>query len=214
MNLIIFGAPGAGKGTQAKILSNKFGIAHISTGDILREAIANETEVGKKAKAIVNSGQLVPDDVMCEIIKDVLKSDRCKNGFILDGFPRTIKQAELLLNIFEELNISGTKLIKLTINDETVIKRLTSRRTCSNCGYIVNLLALDNQDKCPNCNQENTLEKRKDDNEDVIKNRLAIYRESTAPVFDFLKNKIEIIAVDGSREVEEVTSDILNFLQD
>lgn len=213
MRIIIFGAPGAGKGTQAKILAEKYQIPHISTGDILREAIAEGTELGKKAADIVNRGELVPDDIMGGIIKDVLKSDKCKNGFILDGFPRTIAQADLLCSIFEELNLNDVVLIKLTVKDEVVIERLTSRRTCSNCGTIVNLLNLEDKNKCPNCGAVGTLMQRKDDNKDVIKNRLNIYRESTSPVFEFLRDKLKIVSIDGSKSVEEVTADILNFLE-
>lgn len=212
MNLIIFGAPGAGKGTQAKILSEKFNIPHISTGDILREAITNETEIGLKAKEIVNAGELVPDNIMGEIIKEALKSVKCKNGFILDGFPRTIKQAEVLLNIFNELSITDVKLIKLTVKDDIIVERLTSRRTCSNCGFISNLLQIKDENVCPNCGKRGTLEIRNDDNEDVIKRRLSIYRKSTAPVFEFFRNKIGIIAVDGSQDVEKVFDDILNAI--
>ncbi len=210
MRIIIFGAPGAGKGTQAKVLSEKFGIAHISTGDILREAISNQTDLGKKAQDLVNKGLLVPDDIMGGIIKEVLNSDKCKNGFILDGFPRTVEQAALLFDIFNELSITDAVVIKLTIKDEVVIKRLTSRRTCSYCGFIVNLMSLDNADKCPNCGMEGTLTQRNDDNEEVIKNRLEIYRRSTFPVVEFFADKLKLVSVDGSLPVESVTEQILN----
>ncbi|RMD50313.1 MAG: adenylate kinase [Ignavibacteria bacterium] len=209
MNIIIFGAPGVGKGTQAKILASKFNIAHISTGDILREAIANQTEIGIKAKEIVDRGELVPDNIMGEIIKDALKSDKCKNGFILDGFPRTLNQAEVLLSIFDELGISDVKLIKLTVKDDVIIKRLTSRRTCSNCGFIANLLNMTDVNKCPNCGMEGTLQRRSDDSEEIIKNRLEIYMNSTKPVFDFLQKKIKMVSIDGSQPVEKVTEEIL-----
>lgn len=212
MRIIIFGAPGAGKGTQAKILSHKFNIPHISTGDILREAISKKTDLGKKAQDIVNRGELVPDNIMVGIIKEVINSDKCKNGFILDGFPRTLKQAELLVNIFNELNITDAMLIKLTVKDDVIINRLTSRRSCSNCGHIANLLSLKEKNRCPNCGSVGTLVQRKDDTETVIKNRLKIYRESTSPVFEFFRDKIKIIAIDGSRSVEKVAEDILESL--
>ncbi|CUS82590.1 Adenylate kinase, partial [Candidatus Kryptonium thompsonii] len=140
MRLIIFGPPGVGKGTQAQILSQKLNIPHISTGDMLREAVKNQTELGLKAKSFMDKGELVPDDVMIGIIKEVLSSERCKNGFILDGFPRTIAQAEALDKIFEELNIKLDYVISLEVDDDEIIKRLTNRRVCKNCGAVFNLL--------------------------------------------------------------------------
>ncbi len=212
MEIIIFGAPGVGKGTQAKILSKKLNIPHISTGDILRAAIKNETELGKKAKEIVGKGDLVPDEIMGGIIKDTLQSDVCKNGFILDGFPRTVRQAELLSGIFNELNFNDPIIIKLSADDQVIINRLSSRRTCSKCGYITNLSELKDPDTCPNCGAKGTLFQRDDDKEEVIKNRLKIFHESTAPVLEYYKGKVKVLEIDGSLPLEEVTKKIFEGL--
>jgi len=213
MELIIFGAPGVGKGTQAKIISQKLNIPHISTGDILREAIKNETELGKKAKEIVHSGGLVPDDLVGGMIREKLSEKKMKKGFILDGFPRTIPQAEILENIFNELGFGKPVVIKLSADDSVIVERLSSRRTCSNCGAIVNLLTLENPDVCPECGANGTLVQRKDDNEETIRNRLKVYHEATAPVFNFYKNRAIIIEVDGTLSVEEVNKNILEELE-
>lgn len=209
MQIIIFGSPGVGKGTQAKILANKLGIAHISTGDILREAIKKETDLGKKAREIVESGRLVPDEIMAGMIKNVLLDDRCKNGFILDGFPRTIQQAHILTNIFSELNYNKPTLIKLDAKDEIIISRLSNRLVCSKCGnIIVNTDYVENF-SCPVCKSQNSYYKRKDDNEEVIRKRLEVYHETTAPVFDYYQDKAYIIEIDGAQEIEFVANNIL-----
>lgn len=212
MKIIIFGAPGVGKGTQAKILSAKLNIPHISTGDILREAIKSQTELGKKAKAIVDSGELVPDDIVGEIVKETLTSTKCKNGFILDGFPRNVYQAELLESMLKEISNSGLILIKLNADDEIIVKRLSSRRVCSNCGNILNEAEITNDFICPVCHAKNSYYKRSDDEESVIRKRLMIYHEATAPVFNFYKNKAAIVEVDGTHSIEEVTKEILDKL--
>ncbi|MEW6004979.1 MAG: adenylate kinase [Stygiobacter sp.] len=209
MRIIIFGAPGVGKGTQAKILSNKLNIIHVSTGDILREAIKSETELGKKAKAIVESGELVPDDIVAGIIKDVLMDGKSKNGFILDGFPRTVNQAIILEKIFNELNIHNFYLVKLDASDEIIIDRIVNRLVCSKCGNILNKNLVTENFVCPKCNSLNSYMKRKDDDEEVIKRRLRVYREQTEPVFNFYKDKAKIIEVDGTKLIDEVTNDIL-----
>jgi len=212
MEIIIFGAPGVGKGTQAKILSKKLNIPHISTGDILREAIKNETELGKKAKEIVHSGGLVPDDLMGGLIKDVLSSEEAKDGFILDGFPRTVPQAELLEKIFKDLGFSNPVIVKLSADDEIIIERLSSRRTCKACGYITNLHELKEPDTCPNCGAKGTLYQREDDKEEVIKNRLRVFHETTAPVLEYYKGKVKIVDVNGALPMQEVTEKILEGL--
>lgn len=212
MQIIIFGAPGVGKGTQAKILSVRLNIPHISTGDILREAIKNETELGKKAKEIVNSGKLVPDDIMEGLVKDTLSKESSSNGFILDGFPRTLPQAENLEKIFKELGFNKTILIKIYADDKVIINRLSQRRMCTKCGAIVNLINLKDSNKCPNCGAVNSFKKRKDDEESVILNRLNIYHKTTEPVFNFYKDKAKIISVEGTKTIEEITDDILEKL--
>lgn len=216
MQIIIFGSPGVGKGTQAKILAVKLGIAHISTGDILREAIKKETDLGKKAKEIVEAGGLVPDEIMAELIKDVLLDERCKNGFILDGFPRTIQQAHILNKILAEIKNGKPILIKLDAKDEIIISRLSNRLVCSKCGnIIVKIVNTDYTENysCHVCRSLNSYYKRKDDDEEVIRRRLKVYHETTAPVFEFYHDKAIIIEVDGSQEIDYVTSNILEKMK-
>jgi adenylate kinase len=208
MRLIIFGPPGVGKGTQAQILSQKLNIPHISTGDMLREAVKNQTELGLKAKSFMDKGELVPDDVMIGIIKEVLSSERCKNGFILDGFPRTIAQAEALDKIFEELNIKLDYVISLEVDDDEIIKRLTNRRVCKNCGAVFNLLIdkIPEDNKCPRCGGE--LYQRSDDNPEVIKNRLKVYRESTQILLEYYAKRGILKSINGVGEISEITEKI------
>lgn len=209
MQIIIFGSPGVGKGTQAKILAAKLGIAHISTGDILREAIKKGTELGIKAKEIVESGGLVPDEIMAELIKEVLLDDRCKNGFILDGFPRTIHQAQILNTILSELHFAKPTLIKLDAKDEIIVARLSNRLVCGKCGNIIVNTDYSDGFTCPVCKSQNSYYKRKDDEEDVIRKRLNVYHQTTAPVFDYYHDKANIIEIDGAQEIELVASNIL-----
>ena len=213
MQIIIFGAPGVGKGTQAKIIASKLDIAHISTGDILRDAIKRGTETGLKAKAIVESGGLVPDDVMGGIIKDALKEERCKKGFILDGFPRTKAQAEILDIILSEISSEQTILIKLDADDNIIVDRISNRMVCSSCGNILVKNEITENFKCPVCGSENSYIKRKDDTEGVIKHRLSVYHEMTAPVFAHYKDSAKIIEVDGTKSIDEVRDSILTKLK-
>lgn len=213
MQLIIFGAPGVGKGTQAKILAAKLNIAHISTGDILREAIKNETELGLKAKSIVESGSLVPDEIVAGMLKDALLKDKCKNGFILDGFPRTVNQAMILDNIFKELGLSSILLIKLEADDSIMINRITNRMVCSICGNIAIKSDITNDFVCPNCKTVNSYIIRKDDTVEVVTKRLKVYHEQTSPVLEFYEGNVKIISVDGTKAINEITEDILTKLK-
>lgn len=209
MYLILFGAPGVGKGTQAKILSQKFSIPHISTGDILREASKNGTPMGLEAKKIMNAGQLVPDEIMIEIIRETLAEERCKNGFILDGYPRTTAQAESLNRLFRKLNISDYALVCLNANDDEIVKRLTARRTCKSCGTIFSLSEIENAVNCPVCKAENSFYQRKDDSEEVIRTRLEVFQSSTKPVKNFYKNENKLIEINGLNSIEDVTNEII-----
>lgn len=212
MQLIIFGAPGVGKGTQAKIISEKLNIKHISTGDMLRNAIRNETEMGIKAKVYMDKGELVPDEVMGGLVKETLVSNCCNEGFILDGYPRSLQQVEILDKILKGLERENLVIVKLNADQEVLIDRLTSRRQCSNCKSIVNLKLTGPTDTCPVCNFKNTLIKREDDDEAVIRHRLEIYNETTKPVIDYYKGKKPIIQVEGTNSIEVVSEEIANSI--
>lgn len=211
--LVFFGAPGVGKGTQAKIISSKFNIPHISTGDILRNAIAKKTELGIIAKGIMDKGDLLPDDIMIGLVKNVLISDKCKKGFILDGFPRTLNQAEMLQPIVEELFDDPLTLITLVAEDKVIIDRLAQRRMCSTCSSIVNLNFLKSTNTCPTCGTENSFVKRKDDEVEVIKNRLDVFHKTTKPVLDFYNDHAVNHQIDATMSVENITKAICKAIE-
>ncbi|WP_337866278.1 adenylate kinase [Ignavibacterium sp.] len=213
MQIILFGSPGVGKGTQAKLLSEQFNIPHISTGDILRKAVQDRTELGIKAAEIMNRGELVPDDIMIGIIKDVLKSDRCKNGFILDGFPRTTVQAEALDRLFSELNLNDVILVHITADEEEIIKRLNGRRACKVCGSIFTLSEIEGVSECPKCGAKDSFYLRDDDKEDVIRKRLKIYETNTKPVLGYYEAKGKVVTIDGFGSIEEVNKDLTEVLK-
>ena len=213
MRLILFGAPGGGKGTQAKILSTKLNIPHISTGDILRQAVKDQSEMGKKAAEIMNRGDLVPDDIMIGIIKERLSKPDSQNGFILDGFPRTEIQAVALDKLLEELNINQISVVYIYADEEELIKRLNRRRACKECGRIFSLEKIDGLDKCPNCGAENSFYLRDDDKEDVIRNRLKVFESSTIPVLNYYKERREVVSVNGIGNIEDVNDLIMAELK-
>jgi adenylate kinase len=213
MQLIFFGAPGVGKGTQAKIISSKLNIPHISTGDILRTAVKEQTTLGMKAKEIMNRGELVPDDLMIGLIKETLNEKRCENGFILDGFPRTVNQAAAFDKLLKELRKGKAVLIAIEANNEEIIKRLSNRRECKACHNIFNLQDIQHLDKCPSCGAENSFYQRSDDKEDVIRNRLKVYDENTKPVLDYYEKQGKVARINGLGGVEEVTQNILGELK-
>ncbi|MFZ2324069.1 MAG: adenylate kinase [Ignavibacteriaceae bacterium] len=214
MHIILFGSPGVGKGTQAKIISKNFDIPHISTGDILRKAVKDQTELGKKAGEIMSQGQLVPDNLMIELIKDVLTSEECKNGFILDGFPRTTIQAEALDKLFVQIKINDVVLINITADEEEIIKRLNNRRACKVCGNIFVLQDIEGKDTCPACGAKNSFYLRNDDKEEVIKNRLDIFDSTTKPVLKYYENKNRVIKVNGFDTIENVYKNIIESLKE
>ena len=207
MRLILFGPPGVGKGTQAKLLSEEFGVPHISTGDMLRDAVASGTDLGRKAKAIIDTGQLVPDDVMIDVVKEVLYSPKVNRGFILDGFPRTLEQAKALTKIFDDLGIQDHKMVNLEIDDDEIIRRLGNRLVCENDGRIYNMEfdGVTTDSPCPDCGGR--LIQRDDDMEETVRNRLKIYHSSTAPVLYYLEGG-DIYDVDGSGSIDIVNREI------
>lgn len=209
MKLILLGAPGAGKGTQAEVICEKFNIPAISTGNILREAIKNGTEMGLKAKSYIDNGNLVPDEVVIGIIKDRLAEDDCKNGFILDGFPRTIPQAEAL----DSMNIGIDCALSIEVADEKIMQRLSGRRVCLTCGatYHVDYKKPAKEGICNTCGAE--LVQRNDDKPETIADRLAVYHSQTEPLKDYYKKAGKLITVEGQEEVKDTTRLVLAALE-
>lgn len=212
MNIMLFGAPGAGKGTQAKFLIEKYGIPQISTGDILRAAIKDETPMGMEAKKYMDEGKLVPDSTIIGIIKDRLSQEDCKKGFILDGFPRTIAQAEALEELMKEMNIKLDKVISLNVPDELIVGRVTGRKVCPKCGasFHVKFNPSKIEGICDYCGA--ALITRKDDNAETVTKRLGEYHTQTAPLFDFYKERNVLVEIDGTKEVKEITNEIFDIL--
>ncbi len=210
MNLILLGAPGAGKGTQAAVISERLNIPQISTGNIIREALRSGTEMGLKAKSFIDAGQLVPDEVVIGIIKDRLTNDDCKDGFILDGFPRTIPQAEAL----DEMGVVIDKVIDFEVPDEVIITRLSGRRVCEKCGrpYHTESLKPKVDGICDDCT--GALIQRKDDQIDTIKARLEIYHGETEPLKSYYEAQGKLREVDGTVSVAQATALTMAALED
>ena len=196
MNIIFLGPPGAGKGTQAQLLTKELGIPQISTGDMLRKAMREGTKTGLEAKRYVESGGLVPDDVVIAIVKERLAEDDCKNGYMLDGFPRTVYQAEELSK-FAAIDVA----VDLDLPDEVIVQRLSGRRVCPNCNATYHISQLGGSTVCKNCGAE--VIQRKDDSEETIRNRLKVYTEQTAPLIDYYRQKGILRTVDCQGTVEE-----------
>ncbi len=213
MRIILIGSPGVGKGTQAKILSSKLNMPHISTGDILRKAVHDETPLGKKAQNALSRGELVSDDIMIGIIEERLQEPDCVNGFILDGFPRTEAQAVALDKLLTHLNIPSVCLVVITVDQEELIYRLTNRRACKVCHNIFNYNEIKNSTECPACGAKNSFYQRNDDTEEVIKKRLDIYEEVTKPVIDYYNKKKIVVFVNGMLPIEEVSGQIITKLK-
>jgi adenylate kinase len=209
MRLILLGPPGAGKGTQAKMLEEKFGIPQISTGDILRKAVSNGTGLGKKAKAYMGDGQLVPDEIVIELIKEKIKEDDFARGFILDGFPRTIVQAEKLGETLRAMKLDIDAVIDFEVDPEELIVRLTGRRSCSDCGAMFHdeTRPPEKAGICDHCGHE--LYQRPDDNKETILKRLEVYENETAPLKDYYRKKGNLKTVAGRGSVDEIFSQVL-----
>lgn len=210
MRLVLLGSPGAGKGTQAKIISEKFDIPHISTGDILRHEIKRGSELGKEAAGFVESGKLVPDRIIIEIIKNEISPGKSKNGFLMDGFPRNLKQVKMFSDLLDELGIGLDKVININVSKDEIIDRLSKRRTCRVCKSIFSIGNNKDLEKCPKCNGD--LIVREDDKKEVIKNRMDVYESETRPLIDFYADKGMLVNIDGSGEEKEITKRILEVL--
>lgn len=206
MNIVLLGAPGAGKGTQAAKLVEEFATPHISTGDILRAAVKNQTELGKKAKDYMDAGDLVPDSLIIDLMDERLREPDCEKGFILDGFPRTTAQAVALDDMLVRLERPLDAALLVDVDPEGIIKRLTERRCCKECGYIGTAADA----TCPKCGGE--MYQRDDDNEATVRNRLDVYAKSTSPLIDYYKGKGLLKSVDGDRPVDTVYVDVKALL--
>ncbi len=212
MKVIMLGAPGAGKGTQAKQIADKYHIPHISTGDIFRANIKNGTELGKKAKTYMDQGLLVPDELVVELVADRIQQDDCKNGFVLDGFPRTIPQAEALDAALENINEKMDYAIDVDVPDENIINRMSGRRACLNCGATYHLVSIPTKVEgiCDRCGNPVVL--RDDDKPETVKKRLEVYHEQTQPLIDYYKKQDILRTVNGVQPMEEVFKAIVEIL--
>jgi adenylate kinase len=212
MRLILLGAPGAGKGTQASTLAEKYDIPHISTGDIFRSNIKNGTELGKKAKEYIDNGALVPDEVTIGIVKDRLQQPDCSNGFILDGFPRTIPQADYLEEVLDSMSVSLDYVVDIHVPDDEIIKRMSGRRTCPNCGKSYHIIYNPTKDEgiCDACGA--AVIQREDDKEETVINRLKTYHDETEPLVAYYKDKGKLLVVKGQERVEDTTKEVLKAL--
>ena len=213
MKIIMLGAPGAGKGTHAKKITEKFGIPAISTGDIFRENIKNGTELGKKAKEYMDAGNLVSDELVCDLVVDRLKQDDCKNGYILDGFPRTIPQAEALTAALAKDDDAIDYALEIFIEDQAIIDRMSGRRVCKSCGatyHVVNIPPK-TEGVCDECDGE--LIVRDDDAPETVKKRLDVYHEQTAPLIDYYKKQGILKVIDGSKGLDTCFEEICGILE-
>ncbi len=211
MNLVFLGPPGAGKGTQAKKLSGDLGLVHISTGDILRDAVSKGTPLGRKAKEYIDRGDLVPDDLMIALIEEVLPPG---GGVIFDGFPRTIPQAQALDELLERKRMAIDGVILFELDDEEIVRRLTGRRTCPSCGAVYHLIynPPKKDEICDHCGAK--LTQRDDDREEVVRKRLQVYRDQTAPLIDYYAEKNKLIRLDAGRPIEEIYGDLLRVVNE
>ncbi len=209
MKLVLIGSPGAGKGTQAKVLSKHFGIAHISTGDLLREETNLKTEIGLKIIDIMNAGKLVSDEIVEVLLSNRIKKDDCKNGFILDGYPRNVEQAEGLSAVVGNID----KVVLISVDDNLIIERMVGRRGCPKCGqmYHIKYNPPKEDGVCSECGSE--LVQRKDDNEETVKNRLSVYHTSTSPIIDYYKNKGLLLEISGVGNIDDISKQLIDALE-
>lgn len=213
MNIILLGPPGAGKGTQAKRLEKKYNLVQLSTGDMLRAAVASGSDLGRKAKSLMDAGHLVPDDLMIAMISDRIDQADCANGFILDGFPRTTPQAEALDEMLADKGLRLDSVIEMKVDEEVLVDRITGRYTCANCGagYHERYQKPKVAGVCDNCGGTE-FKRRPDDNEETVRTRLAAYRQQTAPILPYYRQKGVLQTVDGMAAIDEVTRQIEGVL--
>ena len=212
MRIIMLGAPGAGKGTQAIKITSKYSIPHISTGDIFRANIKNGTELGKKAKTYIDQGLLVPDELVVDLVVERVKQDDCVNGYVLDGFPRTIPQAEALDKMLTEMGQTVDYAINVEVPDESIVQRMSGRRACVNCGatYHIVYAPTKKENVCDTCEGELIL--RDDDKPETVQKRLNVYHEQTQPLIDYYTEKEKLVEVDGTIDIEKVFDAIVKIL--
>lgn len=212
MKIVMLGAPGAGKGTQAKMIAEKYGIPHVSTGDIFRANIKNGTELGKEAKQYMDQGKLVPDELTVKILLDRVAQDDCKNGYVLDGFPRTIPQANVLDEALTKLGDRIDYAVNVDVPDDNIINRMGGRRACVACGATYHIIynAPKTEGICDNCGKELII--RDDDQPETVKNRLKVYHEQTQPLIDFYEGKGVLKSVDGTADMKDVFAAIVEIL--
>ncbi len=212
MKIIMLGAPGAGKGTQAKQIADKYGIPHISTGDIFRANLKQGTELGKKAKEYMDQGLLVPDELTCDLVMDRISQEDCKNGFVLDGFPRTIPQAEALDTALAKIGQKMDYAIDVDVPDENIINRMSGRRACLNCGATYHIVSIPTKVEgvCDRCG--NAVVLRDDDQPETVKKRLEVYHAQTQPLIDYYKKQDILKTVDGTQPMEKVFDAIVEIL--
>ncbi len=212
MKIIMLGAPGAGKGTQAQMIAEKFGIPHISTGDIFRANIKNGTELGKKAKEFMDKGLLVPDELTVQLLLDRVANEDCKDGYVLDGFPRTIPQADVLDSELTKLGDKVDFAVNVDVPDENIVRRMSGRRACLKCGatYHIEHIPPKKEGICDTCGSE--LVQRDDDKPETVQNRLKVYHEQTQPLIEYYGKKDILKNVDGTKDMQEVFTDIVNIL--
>lgn len=213
MKLVILGPPGAGKGTQAEYIVKRYNIPHISTGDIFRENIKNNTELGKKAKSYMDKGLLVPDDLVIALVEDRLNKDDAKEGFLLDGFPRTVAQAVSLDSILDKNDDKLTKVINISVNPEILIERAVGRRVCKTCGMTYHVKFNPPKEEGV-CDKDGTkLIQRDDDTEETVKTRISVYFDQTAPLIDYYRAQNLLIDIDGAKDIDKVFDDIVIGLE-
>lgn len=212
LNLIFLGPPGAGKGTQAKMIVDKYSIPQLSTGDLMRAAVSSGSPIGDKVKGYMAAGALVPDDLVVDILLDRLSGDDCRDGFILDGFPRTVGQAESLEKALVKRGMQLSGVVAMIVPDAALLTRLTARRICRDCSasYHLEFLKPKVEGKCDRCQGE--LYQRKDDSEEVILNRLKVYHDQTSPLIDFYQKQKKLYTVDGNKKIEMIFSEICDII--